>query len=180
MDCILHQLGQIPLSGANFTNQAATDDQTLYCPKSPVLPYVSSEFHLVNWEMIRKYHALLGTIHVGRGRLRHGRRLNKPGFVSRDQSDILVWRLQFHPSGLIMNKGYIMNGMKTSRSWQYIITPYNLRPPDSLIFLACENRDLATVRRLLDEGLASPFDLSPRGATPLHVRFPSSTSKSPC
>jgi len=49
------------------------------------------------------------------------------------------------------------------------MTPYNMRDPNAPIFVACENRDLETVRKLLNGGLASPFDVTPGGATPLHV-----------
>ena len=48
---------------------------------------------------------------------------------------------------------------------------YNLREPDAAIFIACQNGDVETVRQLLDDGLASPFDLTPGGATPLHVSW---------
>lgn len=47
----------------------------------------------------------------------------------------------------------------------------NLRDQDAAIFIACRNGDIETVRQLLDDGLASPFDLTPDGATPLHVSW---------
>ena len=49
------------------------------------------------------------------------------------------------------------------------MTPYTVRPPDSPVFVACRKRRLKTVRKLLDGKLASPFDLTPGGATPLYV-----------
>lgn len=47
---------------------------------------------------------------------------------------------------------------------------YSIVPPESLIFTYCKNSDLSGVRDLLQHGYASPWDTSPDGRTPIHVR----------
>jgi hypothetical protein len=46
---------------------------------------------------------------------------------------------------------------------------FNLRPGWSPIFEFCSIGDLESVRRLIEEGHASPYDIDPDGWTPLHV-----------
>jgi hypothetical protein len=51
---------------------------------------------------------------------------------------------------------------------------FNLRPGWSPIFEFCSTGDLESVRRLIEEGHASPYDIDPDGWTPLHVSLVSS------
>ena len=60
-----------------------------------------------------------------------------------------------------------------SRQFQVIkaaLQCFNLRPGWSPIFEFCKKGDIRNVRRLIEEGLASPNDVDPDGWTPLHVR----------
>ena len=51
------------------------------------------------------------------------------------------------------------------------MAPYKIRPEDSPIINACYYRDFERVRGLLDQGGASPFDITPHGVTHLQVAF---------
>jgi hypothetical protein len=42
-------------------------------------------------------------------------------------------------------------------------------PEDSTVFLLAQHNNLDGIRKLFSQGLASPFDVSPTGRTPLHV-----------
>lgn len=55
--------------------------------------------------------------------------------------------------------------------WSYTLYPLHKISRDSLIFELCREGDLANVLRLFDKKLASPFDVSPKGNTALHVSF---------
>jgi Ankyrin repeats (many copies) len=60
-----------------------------------------------------------------------------------------------------------------SRQFQGIkaaLQSFNLRPGWSPIFEFCMKGDIRNVRRLIEEGLASPNDVDPDGWTPVHVR----------
>ncbi|KAL9043188.1 MAG: hypothetical protein Q9214_003579 [Letrouitia sp. 1 TL-2023] len=46
---------------------------------------------------------------------------------------------------------------------------YNAVSGESPIFRACNNRDFTAAQFLLTRGLASPFDVTPEGLTPLHL-----------
>ena len=87
----------------------------------------------------------------------------------RDEDD--AWKLQFRPASWFGHRVCIVSARISFGNWQYSMISYNLRDPDAAIFIACQNGDLETVRQLLDDGLASPFDLTPRGDTPLHVSW---------
>jgi hypothetical protein len=50
------------------------------------------------------------------------------------------------------------------------IRTYRVIPADSAIFKACAMGDDEVVTRLIQEGQASPFDMTSTGVTPLHVR----------
>jgi hypothetical protein len=43
-------------------------------------------------------------------------------------------------------------------------------PDNSLVFLYAQHNKLDGMKRLFSEHLASPFDISSKGRTPLHVR----------
>lgn len=45
----------------------------------------------------------------------------------------------------------------------------NTIPQDSAVFLLAQHNNLTGIKKLFSEGLASPFDITPSGRTPLHV-----------
>jgi hypothetical protein len=55
-------------------------------------------------------------------------------------------------------------------NFKITIRPYRLVPAASAIFQACALGDDQAVARLIREGKASPFDMTSKGITPLHVR----------
>ena len=59
------------------------------------------------------------------------------------------------------------------RSWLYNINMTVTRavPEDSLIFELCSTGQTRAVEALLEKGMASVVDTSPRGWKPLHVRY---------
>lgn len=54
-------------------------------------------------------------------------------------------------------------------SWCFGLQTFNLRPDSSLIFKYCLNGNIDGVKRLIEDSLASPYDVDSQGATPLHV-----------
>jgi hypothetical protein len=75
-------------------------------------------------------------------------------------------------TGLCMSVGMSSSGLNCS------LKSYRAVPDDAAIFDSCRIGDINTVRHLFDHGLASPWDTSSRGLTPLFVR-PSLPEASP-
>ena len=60
---------------------------------------------------------------------------------------------------------------KTSNGWDHCIRYYPHVPYDALIFKYCENGNVDGIRDLIQHKMASPWDVDPRGFTPLHVSW---------
>lgn len=56
-------------------------------------------------------------------------------------------------------------------NWTYQLRHWRVISANSLLFELCQDGDLKNVQRLLGERLASPFDVSPKGHTVLHVSY---------
>lgn len=85
--------------------------------------------------------------------------------------------LVLYPTGWLRYMG-IRSGIEVvtasaGRSWLYNINMTVTRavPEDSLIFELCSTGQTRAVEALLEKGMASVVDTSPRGWKPLHVRY---------
>jgi hypothetical protein len=55
------------------------------------------------------------------------------------------------------------------KTWQYSISPVNIRPDDSLVFRFCQMGNTEAVRELFDRQQATIYDVNSDGMTLLHV-----------
>lgn len=79
----------------------------------------------------------------------------------------------FHPAPWLLRLG-IRYGLKAMavnhhKTWQYSISPVNVRPDDSLIFRFCEMGNTEAVRELFERQQATVYDVNSNGMTLLHV-----------
>ena len=115
----------------------------------------------------RSYFIFIGTLSISRGKASPKQKLieaaNLTEVKGRD------WEIQFHPARWLWSNGYMLSKCMSLSNWQHRITSYNIRDDRSPIFDACRYGNLEWARTLLDQGLASPFDVTPDGMTPLHV-----------
>ena len=169
LDLILERMPPPPSSGTALVSPQSANQHSSCFPKSLPLRSFDAASSVIKWDSVTSYWILIGNIHVCNGTLRERRKRKDDATSKQIEPGISSWRLQFHPASWIKRTGYTMDGYKPFGNWQYTLTSYNLRPQDSPIFLACAKREYETVRRLLDGGSASPFDVSPMGFTPLHV-----------
>lgn len=82
----------------------------------------------------------------------------------------------FHPAPWLLRLG-IRYGLKAMainhhRTWQYSISPINVRPDDSIIFRLCDTGNTEAVRELFSMQQASVYDVDTNGMSLLHVSFP--------
>jgi len=128
----------------------------------------------VRWTSFASYPILVGKIRIGIGIMQYRR--DKFDITSDEQErfESPVWTLEFQPASWFKRRGYLLFASTSYGDWQYNLRPFNMRDADSPIFLACRLGDFDQVRRLLDEGQASPFDVGPKGITLLHVNLDSS------
>lgn len=81
----------------------------------------------------------------------------------------------FHPAPWLLRLGvrYGLKAMAVNhhKTWQYNISPVNVRPDDSLVFHFCEMGNTEAVRELLERQQASVHDVDSNGWTLLHVSF---------
>ena len=61
------------------------------------------------------------------------------------------------------------SGYTASRRLAISLKTTNMIPEDSNVFLLAQHNNLDGMRKLFSSGLASPFDITPNGRTPLHV-----------
>ena len=92
---------------------------------------------------------------------------------SRDRSQYrskrTAWELYLFAPCWSGGRGFNILGHALFGNWQYVMRPSCLRPDDSPIFRACWEDNIGRIRQLLDDGLASPFDVDSWGQTPLYV-----------
>lgn len=79
----------------------------------------------------------------------------------------------FHPAPWLLRLG-IRYGLKAMavnhhKTWQYSISPVNVRPDDSLIFRFCEMGNMEAVRELFERQQATVYDVNSNGMSLLHV-----------
>jgi hypothetical protein len=70
----------------------------------------------------------------------------------------------------IVRRAFKMRSQKYLGQWTHSFRVSRIVPDDAPIFKVCATKDEATVRKLFDSGLASPFDQTASGVTLLHVR----------
>lgn len=93
----------------------------------------------------------------GEGPIRRGRL--SLGATEYLQSAPSVKERQYRLSARIWNTVFSFAACKASGGWKAQIWTYNIVSPDSEIFRFCKSADLTGVRRLIDEGKASPLDV---------------------
>jgi len=123
----------------------------------------------VRWTSFASYPILVGTIRIGIGIMQYRRDKFDVTSDEQERFESPVWTLDFQPASWFKRRGYSLFASTSYGDWQYNLRPFNMRDADSPIFLACRLGDFDQVRRLLDEGQASPFDVGPEGVTPLHA-----------
>ena len=128
----------------------------------------------VRWGMPRSWWLLFLYFHVKDGIVY---KPNKGG--NQGARTVSAWNrrkmlIQFHH--WLGGSCYCLDLQDSYRNWKYTLRPSNMRPIDSPIWEACWHRDLARVRRLLDDGEATPWDVTENWMTPLHVSSKSSQS----
>jgi hypothetical protein len=70
----------------------------------------------------------------------------------------------------IVRRAFNMRSQKHLGQWTHSFRVSRIVPDDAPIFKVCATKGEATVRKLFDSGLASPFDQTASGVTLLHVR----------
>ena len=79
-------------------------------------------------------------------------------------------RIDFRFAEWFLAWGVNIATRRESGLFNIAIRTYRIIPADSAIFEACAMGDDEAVTRLIQEGKASPFDMTSKGVTPLHVR----------
>ena len=107
------------------------------------------------WSTPAAYWLVIGTMFLSKGEVsfrqeQKAHRLNS----------LRMWKLSFNPARWL-----------PLGCWQQTLRFYRTVDAESEILKACFNRDVALVRRLFIDGIASPFDRHPDGTTLLHVNF---------
>lgn len=178
LETILDHTARLSLSGAASITQQPSNSLTLSPSKPHFAQAPLSQLGRVKWTSIDSYWVVTGSLTISSGRLQLPQRYRHQAALIRRKDEDHVWNLRFHPASWFGHRVYIVSAWLSFGNWQYKMVSYNLRDPDEAIFIACQNRDVDTVRVLLKEGLASPFDLTPNGLTPLHVSYqPESVSQ---
>jgi hypothetical protein len=70
----------------------------------------------------------------------------------------------------IVRRAFTMRSQKFFGQWTHSFRVSRIVPDDAPIFKLCATKDTATIRKLFDAGVASPFDQTASGVTLLHVR----------
>ena len=135
--------------------------------RSPYGPCLQSRGHIA-WKKCVSYWSFLGTINLQKSKRLDDKRNMKDN--SQIATENTAWSIGFHLHQWLGSLGFVISAQPWSSSWQFNPRPSYLRPFDAPIFLACRSRNFMRVRQLLDDNAASPFDVDPRGRTPLHVR----------
>jgi hypothetical protein len=78
--------------------------------------------------------------------------------------------VQFRFADWFLRWGIMITVNREYRNFRMTIRPHRLVSADSAIFQACALGDGQAVARLIQEGKASPFDITSTGSTPLLVR----------
>ena len=131
--------------------------------------FTPQESDPVQWTANVAFWMILGTVYIYTGTLIDRNKKKERNIGQQQKLQTALWKCQFHPASWIKSTGFTFDGYLCFNNWKYTLTSYNVVPPESPIFCACDDRDIDEVRRLFDEGLASPFDVAPNGETPLHV-----------
>lgn len=159
--------GHKTLPPASTAVVPAASSTTIFIP--PGSRSSSDDAYSVLWTNLIACWMIFGTICLSNGTLVDRERTKESRIAQQKKPQTALWKCQLHPASWIGSTGYIVYGYSDFSNWQYVLTPYNVISERSRIFRACRRRDFLEVRRLLDEGLASPRDVSSRGRTPLHV-----------
>ncbi|KAF2113470.1 hypothetical protein BDV96DRAFT_648428 [Lophiotrema nucula] len=86
------------------------------------------------------------------------------------EKEILRMEVSVLPFRWLSTKGHYLSVQKffdqnKSPSWNMTLRTYHVVPEDSMIMLACENRDLDAIRKLFEYRKASPFDVDSNGSS---------------
>jgi hypothetical protein len=106
------------------------------------------------------YHLGIGMFIVRHVVSTHGRNLSSPESVG----------VEFRFAEWFLAWGVNIATRREFGLFNVAIRTYRIVPADSAIFKACAMGDDEAVTRLIQEGKASPFDMTSTGVTPLHVR----------
>lgn len=69
----------------------------------------------------------------------------------------------------LVNRMWEVHSTQAYCGWNIKLRSYNIVSQDSLVFKYASERNIDGLRELFSKGLASPFDRSEHGETPLHV-----------
>jgi len=79
-------------------------------------------------------------------------------------------RIQYYLPWWMMGRiVQLESGYNASRRLTISFKTSHIVPEDSNVFLLAQHNNLDGIKKLFSQGLASPFDVSPTGRTPLHV-----------
>ena len=107
-----------------------------------------------------RYHLLIGILIV--------RHLTSADEVNLSSPEDV--KLDFRFAEWFLAWGVNIAARRESGLFNVAIRTYRIVPADSAIFKSCAMGDDEAVIRLIQEGEASPFDMTSNGLTPLHVR----------
>jgi hypothetical protein len=107
------------------------------------------------------------TYHLGIGILIMRQTVSTDGVNLSSPEDV---RVEFRFAEWFLAWGVNIATRRESGLFNIAIRTYRVIPADSAIFKACAIGDDEVVTRLIQEGQASPFDMTSEGITPLHVR----------
>lgn len=91
----------------------------------------------------------------------------------------LAYRVRFQPPKWFSQKAWDLTFNALTSGWQMNLATFNVIPEDSLVFEYAQVGNLAGLRKLFADGLASPLDYNPNGWTILDVSAPSGDNTKP-
>lgn len=162
-------MSQLSTSKATARPSDSLNGGLLYAHLSLGLGEQLAKHCSIEWTSFTVCRVFIGTLYLGKGTVKSRRKGITSTTAGQGDLGYQYRNFQFHPAAWFSYSGFLLQQFISTKHWKFTLTSYNVQHPDSPIFVACENRDFETVRKLLDEGSATPFDITPGGATPLHV-----------
>lgn len=95
---------------------------------------------------------------------------HQDGFLGHVENDELETYIVIQPAPWLITRCLNVQISRRFGCWTWRARQFPLVAKDALIFKYARDGNLSGVRDLFQHKLASPFDVDPRGYTPLHVR----------